>query len=82
MDARHKLIDLAAFMDRVERATNAMTDFRIKKRSRQALVQTQQRQETKGEGKSCLRSAIRPNNPLPKPHVKEAQLARGREKSA
>jgi hypothetical protein len=30
LDARHKLIELAAFLDRVERADNGGDDFRLK----------------------------------------------------
>ena len=48
LDARHKLIELAAFLDRVERA-DGKDDFRLKA-FRAALTKLERQKQKQGEG--------------------------------
>ena len=58
LDARHKLVELAAFLDRVERA-DGKDDFRLKS-FRAALGELTGNK--KGKGKKCSARVQRPDN--------------------
>ena len=69
LDARHKLVELAAFLDRVERA-DGKDDFRLKS-FRAALGELAGKKKKKRK-MFCSRSATRPSSRLPKPQGKGA----------
>jgi len=73
LDARSKLIELAAFLDRVERA-EGKDDFRLKA-FRTALAELTGNKRKKPK-KSCSHSATRRPNQLSKPRAK-AQSGHG-----